>query len=79
MFTKENDIVLDPFIGSGSTAIACIQLNRRFIGFEIDQSYWELAQKRISKFINKPSHYQKELFLFDKKILLKGCENEYPS
>ena len=59
MFTRENDIVFDPFIGSGSTAIACIQLNRRFIGFEIDKSYWELAQRRISKFINKQLYYQK--------------------
>lgn len=64
MFTRENDIILDPFIGSGSTAIACIQLNRRFIGFEIDNTYWELAQKRLSKFISKFS-FQKELSLFN--------------
>lgn len=66
MFTKENDIVLDPFIGSGSTAIACIQLNRRFIGFEIEKSYWELAQKRVIKFVNHQKYYQGELF-FDKR------------
>ncbi len=59
MFTRENDIILDPFIGSGSTAVACIQLNRKFIGFEIDRSYWELARNRINKFANK---FQKELF-----------------
>ena len=39
MFTKENDLVLDPFIGSGSTAVACIQLNRKFIGFEIEKIF----------------------------------------
>jgi len=78
MFTKENDIILDPFIGSGSTAIACIQLNRRFIGFEIDKSYWELAQRRISKFINRQPYCQKELFLFDRKGNFdKGRENEH--
>ena len=66
MFTKENDIILDPFMGSGSTAIACIQLNRRFIGFEIEKSYWELAQKRINKFVNCQTYYQGELF-FDKR------------
>jgi len=67
MFTREDDIVLDPFIGSGSTAVACIQLNRKFIGFEIEEAYWKLAQKRVSKFINKQPLYQKELFLFDRK------------
>jgi len=50
MFTKENDIILDPFIGSGSTAIACIQLERRFIGFEIEEKYYSLAIDRINKF-----------------------------
>lgn len=74
MFTKENDILLDPFMGSGSTAIACVQSNRRFIGFEIDKSYWELAQRRISKFVNE--HHQKELLLFDRDEVSRGVKNE---
>lgn len=45
--TKEDDIVLDPFIGSGSTAIACKQLKRHYIGFEVNQNYCNLALKRI--------------------------------
>jgi len=49
MFTKENDIILDPFIGSGSTAVACKQINRKFIGFEIDPRYVEIAVERLSK------------------------------
>lgn len=49
MTTKENDIILDPFIGSGSTAVACKQINRRFIGFEINKEYRLLANKRLSK------------------------------
>lgn len=48
MFTNENDLVIDPFIGSGSTAIACSQLNRNFIGFEINQNYVKLANKRLA-------------------------------
>jgi len=48
-FCPENGIVLDPFIGSGTTAIAALRLNRRFIGFEISDSYCKLANKRIDK------------------------------
>ena len=43
----ENELILDPFIGSGTTAIACINTNRNFIGFELDKHYCELAEKRI--------------------------------
>jgi len=50
MFSKENDIVLDPFIGSGSTAVACKQLKRNYIGFEINQEYCALAINRLKKF-----------------------------
>lgn len=45
--TQENQIVLDPFMGSGSTAVACAKLNRRFIGFEIEEKYVKIAQKRL--------------------------------
>lgn len=47
--TSEGDLVLDCFIGSGSTAIACKQLNRRFIGFEIEEKWVSLANKRLSQ------------------------------
>jgi len=50
MFTVENDLVLDPFLGSGSTALACLQLGRRFIGFEIEPKYCQLAEKRLWKY-----------------------------
>ena len=49
MATNENDLILDPLIGSGSTAVACKQLNRRFIGFEIKKDYCSLANKRLEK------------------------------
>ena len=45
--TNEGDLVVDPFIGSGTTAIACINTNRRFIGFEIDEKYCRIANDRI--------------------------------
>ncbi len=45
--TNENDLVLDPFMGSGTTGVACKNLNRNFIGIELDKEYFEIAKKRI--------------------------------
>lgn len=45
--TNENDVILDPFIGSGTTAVACMNTNRNYIGFELDKHYYDIAQKRI--------------------------------
>lgn len=45
--SKENDIVFDGFMGSGTTAIASIRTNRNFIGSEIEESYFILAKERI--------------------------------
>jgi len=45
--TNENYVVLDPFLGSGTTAVACKQLNRNFIGFELSPEYCEIANKRL--------------------------------
>ena len=50
--TQENDVVLDPFMGSGTTAISSILLNRKFIGFEREDEYFKLAQSRISHWDN---------------------------
>ena len=50
-YTNENDLVLDNCIGSGTTAIACINTNRNFIGFELNKEYYELAKNRINKHI----------------------------
>lgn len=47
--SKENDIVFDGFLGSGTTAIACINTNRNYIGFELDKQYYDIAQERINK------------------------------
>jgi len=43
LFTEEGDVVLDPFIGSGTTALACIELNRHYIGIELMENYYKLA------------------------------------
>ena len=47
LFTKEGDIVLDPFIGSGTTAVAAIDLKRNFMGIENNIEYYKVAIKRI--------------------------------
>lgn len=49
LFTQEGQIVLDPFLGSGSTALAAIQTSRRYIGMEIDESYVKISQRRIQR------------------------------
>jgi DNA modification methylase len=48
-WSNEGDAVLDPFMGSGTTAIACINTNRNYIGFELDKHYCEIANERIRK------------------------------
>ena len=45
--SKENDLILDPFMGSSSTAVACINTGRFFIGFEMDKNYFDIATERI--------------------------------
>jgi DNA modification methylase len=54
LFTDPGDIVLDPFMGSGTTAIAAIQLNRKYIGIDKEQKSVSLAMKRIKKSLLQP-------------------------
>ena len=51
--SKENDVVLDCFLGSGTTAIGCILENRNYIGFEINKKYFDIAQERINNTIKR--------------------------
>lgn len=50
--TNEGDLICDPFMGCGTTAIACINTHRRFAGFEIDEKYYNAAVSRIAEHIN---------------------------
>jgi len=59
--SNEGDIVLDPFLGSGTTAIVAIATNRKFIGFEKEEKYCEIATKRIESYLSAP----KPLTLFE--------------
>lgn len=48
-YTKENDVVLDNCMGSGSTAVACLNTNRNFIGMELNENYFKIAKERTEK------------------------------
>ena len=47
--SQPNDTVLDCFMGSGTTGVACLQTNRNFIGIELDENYYKIAQERINE------------------------------
>ena len=51
------DSVIDPFMGSGTTGVACVQLGRRFIGVEIDEGYFDIACERISRAEKQPDMF----------------------
>ena len=56
--SKENDVVLDPFIGSGTTGVVCNMTDRNFIGFESDNNFFEIAKERIEKTSRSVDSYE---------------------
>ena len=48
-YTNENELVLDFTMGSGTTGVACVNTNRNFIGIELDETYFNIAEERINK------------------------------
>lgn len=54
--SQEGEVVLDCFMGSGSTGVACLNTNRNFIGIELDEGYFEIAQNRIEEAANKQNN-----------------------
>jgi len=51
-YSNEGDVVLDNCMGSGSTGVACVNTNRNFIGIELDENYFKIAEQRINEAIN---------------------------
>jgi site-specific DNA-methyltransferase (adenine-specific) len=54
-FVPNADCVIDPYMGSGTTGVACVQLGRKFIGIEIELKYFDIACRRISNELKRPS------------------------
>lgn len=54
---KTKGVVLDPFMGSGTTGVACVKLGRKFIGIEIEPKYFDIACKRISEELKQPDFF----------------------
>ena len=52
-YSNENDVILDFTMGSGTTGVAAINTNRKFIGIEKDDNYFEIARNRIEQHLNK--------------------------
>lgn len=64
-YSNKGEVVCDPFMGSGSTGVAAVKLGRKFIGIEIEQKYFDIAAKRISKAVAvDTSHAPKQAMLF---------------
>ncbi len=60
LYTYEDEVVLDPFMGSGQTAIAAIKTGRHYVGYDIEEEYVKLAERRIKEFLIK--HKSPKLF-----------------
>ena len=56
----KNGIVFDPFMGTGTTAVACLINERKYVGFEINKDYYKMIMNRITKYNNKPTLFQSE-------------------
>jgi len=62
LYTFEENVVLDPFVGAGTTCIAALKTNRKYVAYDIDKKYCELANQRIKQFL------QKQVTLFSKIV-----------
>ena len=76
LFTDENDLILDPFMGSWTTAVACKELKRNYIGFEFKEKYCEMIQQRLENFDKLHSSETIEWLKKVKDVTLMDIFNE---
>ncbi len=76
-FTKSGEVVLDPFVGVGSTLKACALENRRGVGFELNPEYARLARERLAEEVRTlwAEDYVQEIFVGDARTLVKDLED----
>jgi site-specific DNA-methyltransferase (adenine-specific) len=55
LYSFKDDIILDPFMGSGTTAISALRSERNFVGYEINEDYKLISEKRVNNFLNQSS------------------------
>lgn len=58
LFSNPGDLVLDPFMGSGTTGVACIEEGRRFIGIERDPAFFDMARARLADRLSRPTFFR---------------------
>jgi site-specific DNA-methyltransferase (adenine-specific) len=57
-FTNSGDLICDPFVGSGTTGVSAAKMGRRFVGIELDERYFGIAEKRISESLQQADLFQ---------------------
>lgn len=72
--TKPGDVVMDPFSGSGTTAVACVLENRKFIGCELKEEYIEIADKRINEALNGDIKYRPDVPVIEPDLSQKVAQ-----
>jgi DNA modification methylase len=60
--SRKDDVVLDPFMGSGTTPISCVTLDRKYVGIEREKEYFEIAKSRVKKAINPANLVEHDFF-----------------
>ena len=73
LFTKTGDLILDPFLGSGTTAVAASQLDRRCIGIEMSPVYFQVAKQRLDA---EPIQLPIPLLMTESKVAESNAEDE---
>ena len=74
LYTFEDEIVLDPFVGSGTTCIAALKTKRKYVAYDIDKKYCDLAEKRIKEFLQEQT-----TFFSEKNLPPSGAQPRNPA
>ena len=69
-FAKDCHIICDPFMGSGTTGVACVNLGRKFIGIEKDPEFFDIACQRIQEALNQPRLFDEPEQAPEQEVLL---------